>query len=503
MSLSILLLTVVMQAAAPARSPAPVVDEYDDFLKKSQSDYAKFRKDGEERYASFRDSANAVYEDFMRRPWKPIRFQPPKPKPRIVEPEPDPVVIREEDIKRRQERRVLIDTVVAPEPKPAPEPPSPVTPEPRPHQSIRKHKLVYYGTPLEVSVPDLAGFHLAGASESNFADGWKRLRTTPTIDNMLADCLAARRNLQLPDWGYIVLLDRATDAIATSGSNEHALIQGYLLHQSGFRIRYAIDSSSRLHLLIASEGTMYDHPGYSFDGLTYYAYSKPSSSTARICNFDYPGSQTMRLTIDKAPQLVYAAGETRRMTAYGYPELSVTLTVNKNLCDFFADYPNASPDRSPYSKWAIHGNTPASREVVNQLYPTMRQAVKGKNQIQAVNMLLKLAQTFPYGYDDQIWGHDRAFWMDESWQYPFSDCEDHAINFTRMVRDILGLDAVLIYYPGHLSAAVAFSEEQPNGDYVIYGGRRYTVCDATCQYGPIGYSGKYDNSQAILIPLTR
>lgn len=68
---------------------------------------------------------------------------------------------------------------------------------------------------------------------------------------------------------------------------------------------------------------------------------------------------------------------------------------------------------------------------------------------------------------------------------------------------ILGLDAVLIYYPRHLSAAVAFTEGQPGGDFVVYDGRRYTVCDATCQYGPIGYSGKFDNSQAILIPLSR
>lgn len=503
MSLSILLLTAAMQAAPSAGTPAPVGDEYEDFIRKSQSEYAKFRKDSEERYATFRDSVNAAYEDFMRQPWKPIKFQPPKPKPRIVEPKPEPVVIREDEMKRRRERLVSIDTVVAPEPRPAPEPPSPVTPEPRPRRDVKKHKLVYYGTPLEVSVPDLTGFHLAGASENSFADGWKRLRTVPAFDNMLADCLAARRSLQLPDWGFIVLLDRATDVIAPSGSNEHALVMGYLLHQSGFKIRYAIDSSSCLHLLIASVGIMYDRPGYSFDGLTYYAYTRPSSNVARICDFDYPGSKTMRLTIDKAPQFVYAAGETRRMTAYGFPDLSVTLTVNKNLCDFFADYPNASPDRSPYSKWAIHGNTPASREVTDQLYPTLRQSVKGKNQIQAVNMLLKLAQTFPYGYDDQIWGHDRAFWMDESWQYPLSDCEDHAINFTRMVRDILGLDAVLIYYPGHLSAAVAFTEGQPGGDFVVYDGRRYTVCDATCQYGPIGYSGKFDNSQAILIPLSR
>lgn len=503
MSLSILLLTVAMQAGAAVQPVAPVGDDYDDFLKKSQSDYTKFLKDSEERYVSFRDSANAVYEDFMRQPWKPIKFQPPKPRPRIVEPKPDPVTIKEDDFRRRGAHRVAIDTVVAPSPQPSPEPPSPITPDPDLSRSVRKHKLLYYGTPIEVSVPSLDGFHLSGTAENNFADGWKRLRTTPSVDNMLADCLAARNSFQLPDWGYITLLDRAADAVASPGTNEHALMLGFLLHQSGFKIRYAIDDSSRLHPLIASEGTMYDRPGYAFDGLIYYAYTKPSSSVARICDFDYPGSRAMRLTIDKALQLAYAPGETRSVTAYGYPDFTVTLTVNKNLCDFFGDYPNASPDRSPYSKWAIHGNTPASPEVINQLYPAIRQHVKGKNQLQAVNMLLKLAQTFPYGYDNKIWGHDRAFWMDESWQYPLSDCEDHAVNFTRMVRDILGLDAVLIYYPGHLSAAVAFTEGEPGGSYVIYGGRRYTVCDPTCQYGPIGYSGKYDNSQAVLIPLTR
>ena len=34
------------------------------------------------------------------------------------------------------------------------------------------------------------------------------------------------------------------------------------------------------------------------------------------------------------------------------------------------------------------------------------------------------------------------------------NCEDRAILFTRIVRDLLGLKCILIYYPGHLASAV-------------------------------------------------
>lgn len=500
MRLSILVVAALSVGTATAQQHP--TSDYDEFLRKGQSRYEAFRQEGERKYESFRDSANAAYEDFMRKPWKPIKFNPPKPKPRIKEPKPDPVTIKDEDIQRRKSNVVKIDTVVKPQPKPKPMPPEPIKPKPTP-TPVKKLKIAFYGTPIEVSDAGLAGFHLNGASEASFADGWNKMRNSG-IDNLIADCLSARDTHQLPDWGYIKLLDKAAALYATPSTNEHALIHGYMLHQSGFKVRYAIDGNNRLHMLFGTDGIIYGCSGYVIDGTSFYAYTEPTTTMACLCAFDYPKSKNMRLQIDKAPLLDYAAATPRKMTAHFHPELTVNITVNRNLCDFYTDYPNASPDKSPYSKWAIHGNTPASREVREQLYPSLREAVKGKTQLQAVTILLNLAETFPYGYDDQIWGHDRAFWMDESWNYPYSDCEDHAINFTRMVRDIIGLDAVLIFYPGHLSAAIAFIGEQPSGDYVVYAGKKYTVCDATCQYGPVGYTaGGYDNSQAILIPLER
>ena len=94
--------------------------------------------------------------------------------------------------------------------------------------------------------------------------------------------------------------------------------------------------------------------------------------------------------------------------------------------------------------------------------------------------------------------------MEESWQYPYSDCEDHAVNFTHMVRDILGLDACLVYYPGHLSSCVALTEGDVQGDYIDYNGIRYTVCDPTYFFAGVGKTApSNDNSQAILVPLRK
>ena len=117
-------------------------------------------------------------------------------------------------------------------------------------------------------------------------------------------------------------------------------------------------------------------------------------------------------------------------------------------------------------------------------------------------MLINFVQTaFVYEYDDKVWGCDRAFFADETLYYPYSDCEDRSILFSRLVRDLLGLEVVLVYYPGHLATAVKFNEPIP-GDYLSVDGTRYLVCDPTYIHAPIGLTmPDMDNSQAKVIML--
>ena len=60
---------------------------------------------------------------------------------------------------------------------------------------------------------------------------------------------------------------------------------------------------------------------------------------------------------------------------------------------------------------------------------------------------------------------------------------------------------VLLYYPNHLATAVCFNG-QVEGDYLLYNGKRYTVCDPTYIHAPVGLTMRdMDNSVAKIIVL--
>ena len=178
------------------------------------------------------------------------------------------------------------------------------------------------------------------------------------------------------------------------------------------------------------------------------------------------------------------------------------VSVNKNMIDFFNTYPQACFNGNQNTRWAAYANTPVEESVKDILFPPLRNTISGMNEKDAVDILLNWVQTaFEYAYDDKVWGGDRAFFAQETLYYPYSDCEDRAILFSRLVRDLMGLDVVLLCYPGHLAAAVAFNEDV-NGDYLTYKNRKYVVCDPTYINAGVGRSmPKLSKSEVQVIAL--
>ena len=152
--------------------------------------------------------------------------------------------------------------------------------------------------------------------------------------------------------------------------------------------------------------------------------------------------------------------------------------------------------------WAVYANTPLDNAIQYSLYPALKQSIAGLSERDAVNKILNFVQTaFVYEYDDKVWGRDRAFFAAETLHYPYADCEDRSILFSRIIRDIMGLDVVLLYYPGHLATAVAFTQDV-QGDYLVYKNRKYIVCDPTYINAPLGETMPgMNNQEAQLIVL--
>lgn len=472
-------------------SSMAVSAQIDEFRKK----YEEFKQKARQEYNEFRDEANRQYAEFMLTAWKQYKTLPviPKPKDEDIK----PVVMPEEDKEKNIESNpIKIEEIVKPPvPEPQPVPVAPIRDEP---EIDKKYVFTFYGVSCSVRMNDNAKFSMPDYNVEQMSATWKKL-SEGTCNNTIRDCLEHRIRLQLSDWAYINFLEILSENIYGK-SNEAVFLMSYIYCQSGYMMRLGV-SDNKLYMLYASTHAIYNMPYFQIDGVNYYPY-KCNEKSMHICDVSFPEERPLSLMISSNHNFGYSATQSRTLNSERYKDLSVEVSVNKNLIDFYNTYPSSEVDDNFMTRWAMYANTPMEKEVVETLYPKLRQYISGLSEKEAVERILNWVQTaFVYEYDDKVWGQDRAFFAEESLYYPFCDCEDRSILFTRIVRDLLNLDCILIYYPGHLASAVSFSDKV-DGDYIMLDNKRFIVCDATYIGAPVGMTMPgMDNKKANVILL--
>ena len=245
-------------------------------------------------------------------------------------------------------------------------------------------------------------------------------------------------------------------------------------------MRLAVDES-KLILLYGSRHQIFDKGYFNVNGSSFYPLGELSNSIS-ICGAAFEGETPMSLIIDKEQLLGVDMSSERTITADRYTDMSIGSYVPQKLIEFYDTYPTSALDGNPMTRWAMYANTPLAQKTKDKLYPSLRKYIAERNKLQAAEMLLNWVQTgFVYEYDDKVWGHDRAFFAEETLYYPYADCEDRSILFSRLIRDLLDLDVALIYYPGHLATAVCFDQEV-SGDAMIIGVRNHYLKDKVKYY---------------------
>ncbi|MBO4720541.1 MAG: hypothetical protein J5658_11795 [Prevotella sp.] len=355
-----------------------------------------------------------------------------------------------------------------------------------------------FGTKYQVRLNERCRFKLNGVTENNVADAIESLSDIK-YDNMLFDCLKIRKENKLSDWAYFQTLEAMTNEFCGKGTNEATLLMGYILSQSGYKVRLGRDNQ-KLVLLTASHHTIYNKVAYRLDGETFYLL-EGGVETLSICRASLPNETSISLMIRAAQKFDMDQSDVRTIKSRDYPDLKVTIHTNKNLLKFYDTYLPSCMNDELMTRWAMYANTPLSEDVKEELYPQLRSQLKGLSKLEAMRRLLNLIQTgLVYEYDENIWGVDRAFFAEETLYYPYCDCEDRSILLSRLVRDILGLKAILIYYPGHLAMAVHFPEEV-SGDYILLEGEKYIVCDPTYIAATVGRTmpGMNNNEARVIL----
>lgn len=238
-------------------------------------------------------------------------------------------------------------------------------------------------------------------------------------------------------------------------------------------------ADGRLYLLLPTETIIYAACSTQIDGRRYYFLDNDFAGGGfHVCEFAFPGEQNFSLYIKEQP--LFPVNETlcRMLKAAKYPETETLLCPNRNLIDFYDTYPQC--------RWDVHALASLSDHAKGKLYPVLKTTIAGKTDAEAANILINFVQTaFEYKTDQEQFGRERSLFPDETLYYDYSDCEDRAILFSALVRELLGLDAVLLYYPNHLATAVHFDEDVL-GDYIELDDRKYIVCDPTYVGADIG-----------------
>lgn len=357
----------------------------------------------------------------------------------------------------------------------------------------------FYGTSMQVRLDEGMKFNIGVGVPDNLAEALAFF-ACPVYDNLLFDCLQLKEKYHLGDWAYIMVVKTLCDQFLGSESNESSLLIGYLLGQSGYNIRFA-RNTSRLYVMIASDYTILDKTCYYFNDIKYYPLTEVSEQLL-FCEAAMPNEQMMSLCMTEPIQLAPAAGDAKRYTSTRYPDVAFDVAINANLLRFMADYPSAYFQDVVYSRWLIPANAPLSLEFRKTGLGQLREALSNLDNRQKVDRLLNLLQTsFAYKADEEVWGHDRVFFAEETMNYPYSDCEDRAILFVQLVRELTGLDCALVYYPGHLAAAVCLGTAEQGFGYEV-GGRHFLACDPCYVGAKAGVLARqYQVQQPTVIPL--
>lgn len=467
---------------------------YEEWLKEQKSQYNRMVKETnrgleelQKDYDNFVKQRDEEFAEFLKQRWTAFEIL----KGNLPEREPEPRVA---PVLQKHSRSSVVElqtTGMNPENTRLLE-----APLPRVKKSIQRGFPVvrmdvnFYGNRLKLVLDqNLCKPFTGKLVESDFADYWLSMSHT-NYDDLLDQLLGWKEQLGLNDWGYYMLLGRCAE-VFVKDENSRQLLVWFLMNKSGYSARVGYGGNEIAVLLPAVQDIFF----LSFivkDGVRYYI-TRPINKSLYTYDKNFSGS-------DRCPDLRFSSSlnfspkiQGKRILKYKGQEYAIT--YNEGVTAFFKDYPSTELN--------VYFETPLSATLKESIEENFRPVLQPMTQEKRVEWILGLLQqAFPYKTDEEQFGHEKYFFSEEMFFYPYSDCEDRAVLFSRLVDMLTGLPGIGLSYPGHVASAVKLPEEM-RGDYVKYERGLYTVCDPTYMGAGIGVGmPEFIGKRVDVIPIT-
>lgn len=322
---------------------------------------------------------------------------------------------------------------------------------------------------------------LTGADESQVASYWNALSAIP-YEVWTAHIRKLKSLLGLNDWGLYLLIGNAFKAYCPQGSeNEQVIFSVFTFNQLGYKAKIGRTGQELLPLIVFNcEAYNALYFNFSTEPGIRYSVIDPkhrSLSSVKCYTLNHAiARQPVDASLPVSPRLAVDV----RTKTLNDRQRDYHLAYNKNLVDFYATLPCVN--------FAIYGQAIPDPVFLKSVEQQLAPALQGMTQEAAINYLLHFVQyAFRYKTDEEQFGYEKWFFAEETIASSFSDCGDRAILFAQLVRHLLKMPVVLVYYPGkHLATAVCFSNPDTTGDYITVDGTRYLLCDPTYTGADLG-----------------
>ena len=311
---------------------------------------------------------------------------------------------------------------------------------------------------------------LAEVSPENVATSWQGLYDDNVAEKVIPSLSLIAKTCQFNDWCiYTLVREYARTLLPNQNDcNTRTLLCHYLLLCIGFDARLTVNNNN-LFLLLPCYQQVYAKGYLMLDDTPYYIYGEGKEDpNAGYYTYQAPkeNGEPFNLVFLKQLQLPFKP----RAFHYQKGDIAIDGQINQYLINIMVDYP-----QMPIPCYAMsQGETKARQQVLASL----KNAIKGMDKWDAANFLLHFVQSFDYATDEEQFGKEKPFFFEETLYYPKCDCEDRAIFYGYLIKELLRTDIHLVHYPGHECTAISLGDNI-TGDGYMYKGHKYLIADPT------------------------
>lgn len=441
----------------------------------TNSDYQAFRKRVLDNYGSFRKTVLENYAKYLQGVWD--EYEQFKGIKRDHEPKPS--IAPKADVKPQDVTPVQSEPEVKPTIQPT-STDSPISVEPIAPSALPNMSFSFYG--MKLSAVLCHAQTIDDIEHQAIAKVWNAYRQDRVMKDVIRSLQSLTMAYGLNDWFTFELVRNYTESTCKNLASK-IVLQHFLLVNMGYDIRLS-SCGNQLLLLVPFNQQVYERSYLFIDGKKYYVFYDDSTSkvqnagiyTCRLPNETDKG-RNIDLTI-RGGNIGIKTGVAHRFSMSD-GKISLQGSVDEGTMEAIRRYQQM--DIPFYAMSTIDSNFHRS------LLTQVKEQIQGCSEKESVYRILHFVQyAFDYATDGEQHGYEKPYFIEENFYYPKNDCEDRAILFAFLVRNVLGLDVHLVQYPGHECTAVNFTTSQMNGDGYMYKGKAFYICDPTFIGASIG-----------------